>query len=224
MTKHNNKSKHKKYGKHKVNPLTVMKSRPKVNFHFDGQILNGTGFSVPLVTVSNFAAGIYFVDCSNVQSGGSGLFYQSISKDFSSITDYYNEYFYHSVHCEWMPYISPGIADGGSQIYICYIDNAEEMAGLPGSSIATNFNIAKSSRNMKFFNAWERFSYNVPLSRRRKTFDVNTNTAYTVDVVDRSVQGAVITGLSSSSAAVSLGQWRFTYILELRNLNTNIAT
>jgi len=224
MTKRNNRSKRKKSGKRKVNPLTVMNSRPKVNFHFDGQVLNGTGFSQPLVTVANFAVGIYYVDCSSVQAGGAGLWYQSISKDFATLTDYYSEYIFHSVQCDWLPYVSPGIADGGSQVYICYLDNAEEMATLPGSSIATVFNIAKSSRNMKFFNAWERFSYHVPLSRRRKTFDTNYNTAYTVDVVDRSVQGVVVTGHVSSSAIVSLGQWRYTYTLELRNLNVNLTT
>jgi len=227
MTRRNHKSKHHdKVGKRKIDPLTVMRPRPKINVKFDGQMLNGMGFSAPMVTIANQAAAIYYVDCSSVVGTNLTLnsYIQSASADFNTISKYYNEYIYHSLRLDWLPYVSPGIADGGSQVYIDYIDNAEEMAALDGSSATTIFNIAKSSRNMKFFNAWERFSYNVPLSRRRKTFDTNINTTYTVDIIDRSVQGCVCVGATSSSAAVSLGQWRFTYLMELRTLNLNITT
>jgi len=226
--KHNRKPKHNdRNGRHKINPLTIQNNpRPKIKYNFDGQMLNGMGFSTPLVSIANGGCAEYYVDCSSVVGTGiaANSYIQSVSADFNTISKYYNEYIFHSLRMDWMPYLSPGVADAGSQIYIDYIDNAEEMAALDGAAVVTVYNVAKTSRNTKFFNAWERFSYNVPLSRRRKTFDVNINTAYTTDIIDRSVQGAVIVGFTSVSAAISLGQWRFTYLLELRTLNLNITT
>jgi len=226
--KHNRKIKHHdKNGRYKINPMTIKNNpRPKIHYNFDGQMLNGMGFSAPLVTIANGACALYMVDCSSVIATGiaANSYIQSVSADFNTISKYYNEYIFHSLRLDWMPYVAPGVADGGSQLYIDYIDNAEEIANVDGGAVATVYNIAKSSRNTKFFNAWERFSYNVPLTRRRKTFDVNINTTYTVDIIDRSVQGAVVVGVTSSSAALSLGQWRFTYLVELRTLNLNIVT
>jgi len=224
MTKRNNKSKSK--NKTKQNPLThkiIRNPRPKV--HFDGQILNGTGYMVPNASLINLYAGMYAIDCSNTAGTiVANQYIQSTAYDLLAITKLYNEFVYHSVRYDWVPNVSPGVADGGSQIYIGYIDNAEEIVTWVGAAVGTAFNIAKTGRNTKFFNAWERFSYNVPVSHKQKTFDTNYNLAAYSDsnVNDRSVQGAVVFGASTLSAAVTLGQWRVTYVLELRGLNVNM--
>ncbi len=210
------------------NPLTQAgTSRPKMNMNFDGQFLNGSQFLAPMVTLVNQATGLYALDCSNNNTTGIGVnaYVAGVSYGLIAISSVYNEYVYRSVRFDWLPYVSPSSADGGSQIYVGYVDNAEEISGLSSASIASAFNTSKAIRNMRFFNAWERFSYTVPLTRRRKIFDVNVNASYSnADTVDRSVQGAVVVGVNSVSAAASLGQWRVTYLLELRGLDTLQST
>lgn len=199
--------------------------KPKVRLNFDGQVLNGTQFMTPILTVGNVAGALYPVDTSNTNVVTPGVFVQGVNNGITSISNVYNEYIYRSVTFTWMPFVAPGVADGGSQIYIGYVDNAEEMGAATLLTASGIFNVAKSIRNMRFFNAWERFSFTVPLSNRRKIFDVNTNTSLgQVDTYDRSMQGMVIMGANSVSAAVSLGQWRATYALELRRMNVAQTT
>jgi hypothetical protein len=200
--------------------------RPRINFSFDGQILNGTGFSAPMVTLANIASAVYYVNCSNNISvfPTANKYIQSVALDYNTITKVYNEYKYHTLQCHWLPFVSPGVTDGGSQVYVAYVDNAEEIAALDIATAANTFNTSKAARNMKFFNAWERFTYNVPLSSRRKMFDTNLNDVIIADTVDRGIQGAVVVGSASGPTPVSLGQWRFTYTLELRTLNNQLTT
>lgn len=213
--------------KYKANPIyrnPVV--RPRINFSFDGQILNGTGFSAPMGTLVNVAAAVYYVNCSNNISTfpTANKYIQSVALDYNTITKMYNEYKYLTLQCHWLPFVSPGVTEGGSQMYVAYVDNAEEIAALDIATAVNTFNTSKAARNMKFFNAWERFTYNVPLSSRRKTFDTNLNDVIIADTVDRGIQGAVVVGASSTPAATSLGQWRFTYSLELRTLNSQLTT
>lgn len=199
---------------------------PRMNFNFDGQMLNGLQFGVPALTLTNGAAAIHLLDCSNTATNGitANILVQSVSQTLSGITARYAEYIYRAVTFTWMPFVAPGVADGGSQIYVAYQDNPENLASLAISSVTAIFDSAKASRNMKCFNAWERFSYTVPISARRKSFDVNTTTTIgATDTYDRSVQGAVIVGYSSLSASATLGQWKISYHLELRRLN-NVNT
>nr|QDH87305.1 MAG: hypothetical protein H3BulkLitter163859_000002 [Riboviria sp.] len=198
--------------------------RPRMRVGFDGQVLNGTMFSNTANTLANQAAAIFPVDCSNTSATVASIVTQSLANGLTGVTSIYNEYAYRSVRMEWMPFVSPGVADGGSQIYVSYVDNPEEVAFLFSGTVSTVFSTCKSTRNVKCFNAWERFVVNVPLTYRRKTFDVNNNIVYTTDSNDRSVQGAIIVGYNSPSAAVTLGQWHITYSLELRSMNTNQST
>lgn len=200
--------------------------RPSMKVNFDGQILNGATYSAPALTAANSATSLYYLDCANTSRTGSTAAQQeqSVTSTFSPMTALYNEFIYKTVTMEWVPAISPGVADAGSQIYLAYIDNAEDIAGVTAASVSTVFGVAKYGRNTRFFNAWERFTCTVPLTNRRKLFDVNTNSSYLADVVDRSVQGAVVVGYSSISAAVLLGSWRFHYSVELRGLNNNLST
>lgn len=207
----------------RLNPATTPNgTRPRVKIDFDGQTLNGLQFSPAIVTITNQAASVHLMDCSNTNATGIGLniYNQSVAQTLSGITGVYSEYIYRSVTFTWMPYVSPGVSDGGAQIYISYQDNPEMIASATISSASAIFTSAKASRNMKSFNAWERFTFTVPVSNRRRTFDCNTTTTIgSTDTYDRSVQGAVIVGYNSPTAAVSLGQWKINYHLELRKLN-----
>lgn len=211
----------------KVNPMYQQQvPRPRMNFSFDGQQLNGSGYSTPVATLLNTAAYIIYVDFSVKTGNGTfaNTYERSMGSDYTGISGLYNEFIYHTARVDWVPWVSPGTADGGSQVYIDYIENPEIVSNATGGSVTTVFNLAKNGRNAKFFNAWERFSYHVPLARRRKTFDVNTNSTYTIDICDRTVQGAVFCGFASSSAAVTLGQFRITYLAELQKLNNVMTT
>jgi len=224
MTRMHNKKQKSKIHR-KANPIVFNRPNPRIRVNFDGQMLNGTGFMAPLVTLVNTAQAVYIADCSttNVATAVNND-YQCINYDLTNISKYYNEYIYHSIHMEWVPYTSPGIADGGSQMYIAFIDNPEVISNAIGAAIPNVYTLAKTSRDMKFFNAWERFVYKVPLTRRHNTFDVNLTDVYAADTVDRSVQGAVLVGATSPSAGVSLGQFRVSYHLELRKLNYSLST
>jgi hypothetical protein len=220
-------NKMKNQNKRKPNPNTVRHTRvPRPIVNFNGQNLNGSGYFPPFTTLVNTAAAIYSLDTSTLASSGpANLYFQSINYDLNAISKVYNEFVYHSIRMEWVPFVAPGVADGGGQLYVCYVDNVEEIANIMATtSPNVVFDVAKNARNAKFFNAWERFIYDVPVSRRKKLFDTNSTSLQTIDVIDRSCQGAVISGGYSLSASSSLGQWRTTYMLELRNLNTKIVT
>jgi hypothetical protein len=210
----------------KPNPLTVSHRVPRPSVAFDGQNLNGTGYFIPNVTIANRAGGCYSVDFGNIAGAGiaANAYLQSVGYDLLAIAKLYNEYVYNSLRFEWVPNVAPGVADAGSQMYLSYIDNAEEIASLQTATAATMFDVSKNARNSKFFNAWEKFVYNVPLSRRRKTFDTNYTNSYTTDTIDRSVQGAVVFGANSLTAGVQLGQWRVSYEAKLLKLNVNLTT
>lgn len=227
MTGNKNKTKksNNKSNRQKVNPLAISRvPRSRMKMNFDGQVLHGVGYMAPNATLINLATGTYTIDFSNNAGtfGAANQYVQSVGYDLVAMSRYFNEYVYTSLQMEWIPNVAPGVADGGSQCYISYIDNAEAILGNYGAGVATQFSAAKNARNSRFFNAWERFVYNVPLTRRRKTFDTNYTFSALVDTFDRSVQGAVCIGLSSVSAAVTLGQWKVHYTAELHNLDLGI--
>jgi hypothetical protein len=203
-------------------------SRPRMRVNFDGQLLNATAFTTPALTVANQATALYLLDTSNVNgivAAQANALIQGVMKDYTAITTVYNEYVVRSMRFDWIPYVSPGSADAGSQIYIAYLDNPEGITALASSTVATGFATAKLARDSKYFNAWERFSYSVPLgTTRRKSFDTNTNEVVVADTLDRATQGAVIVGYNSISAAVSLGQWKVTFVTELRRLTPGLST
>lgn len=207
----------------KSNPATTdnRKGPGRIRLSFDGQTLNGTAFITNIATLVNGAAAVYPIDAStalNVFAGNSVL--ESLSRNLSGITKLYNTYKFITLRLEWMPFVAPGVADGGSQLYIAYTDNPEVMVSAAAGNVVTNFGLAKSSRSCKSFNAWERFTYDVPLTWRLPLFSVNSTIIDTnVDEVERSRQGMVLVGASSPSAAVALGQFRATYVMELRGLD-----
>jgi hypothetical protein len=136
----------------------------------------------------------------------------------AAVAALYSQYVYESLTFRWLPSVAPGVADAGSQVYIGYLDNPEAMTTFLGLTNAQQISAIQSMKNVKFFNAWEQFTYSVPLTRRRKTFDVNATITDAADVDDRSVQGFIVFCMESLTASTTLGRWSSDSVVKLLNL------
>jgi hypothetical protein len=189
---------------------------PRPRIKFDGHLLSGTATIGSSVTASNAAFDYHFVDC-NITYG--------IPRAHNAITDSYQNYVYRSLRVEWLPIVGPAHVDAGAQVQITYIDNAEDMFFIQNTATATTAKNAILSTNYKAFNAWERFTWNVPLTRRRKTFAVNTVYTPSIESLERSAQGMMAMAISgTATAAIQLGSYRFIYDIELTGLSSYPGT
>jgi len=221
-----NKNKTKKNSS-KPNPLSVRPRRvPRPIVNFDGSTLHGTHFATRDLTAANVASHNVVIDCSSFFGSVSAVkIIEGISRDLSGITTRFQEYRFKSVTMKWLPHVAPGVADGGSSITIAYMDSPESVVNTIAQAAAVDISTTKGIRNVQTFNAWQGFTYKVPLTYRRKWFAVNTSTNYTiVSEADTTVQGLVVWGLASLSAAVDLGVMHSVFELELRGLNTTLNT
>lgn len=200
--------------KRKTNPMKLVQrvSRPRLGFN--GQVLQGFTY-LGQSTSGGDGAGTqaYLIDCSSngVASGNNGLI------------QYYKEYVYESLKVEWIPAIGPASALAGSQIYVSYEENPEHMLTYLAGVASTNNANQLLDNTTKIFNAWERVTFNIPLTRRRRMFDVNTTNAGTVDVLDRSTQGLLILGYNTTVVSSAVGRFKATYNIQLRGLSS-VAT
>lgn len=222
----NNKLKTKNGSSKKKQPptMSVRKNVPRTKLSFDGTVLHGTEFTRNLVTVANGASMLLFVDCTNLDTVVANKFQQSIALDLAAIAGRYTEYRYTSVQLHWIPHVSPGVADAGSPITVGYVDNPELITNVSSALVTADIAAVKGMRNLKSFNAWQGFTYNVPLTRRLPWFNVNTNMVYVVDTIERATQGLVLAVGESLSAAIDLGAFHITYSVELRGLQTVLTT
>lgn len=144
------------------------------------------------------------------------------------IAKHYQEYRYLNAVCEWVPRVGPASSDAGGRISIAYIDNPEQM--LAFQLLATNAErvaYVRAVGGCKTFNVWERYAYKVPLTRRRKIFNVNTThpevASRTAPEFDRSTQGLVIIAYEfitvSEITGGQFGQWRITSAAEFSGFN-----
>jgi hypothetical protein len=169
---------------------------------------------------------MFVIDCSNVfASVGSVKILESIGRALASMTAFYQEYRYINLRLQWIPHVAPGVADGGSSIYIGYLDNPENIFQKYTTGAALDIPAVKGIRNFKTFNAWQGFIYDVPLTRRLPWFNVNTSLT-TSDAIDavRAIQGALLVGYESIGPATDLGAWHYTYDVEVRGLTTTLNT
>jgi hypothetical protein len=177
-----------------------------------------------MISAGFVTSSMYMVDCSiNIITAGAKRV-QSINFDLNAVSIRYTEYRYTNVQFHWIPHVAPGVADGGSPIYIAYLDNPENITNSVASASPTDIANVKGVRSLKTFNAWQKFTYNVPLTYRLPWFNVNNNTSWPIADVERAVQGAVLVGIESISAISDLGAFRVTYDLELRGLTTTFTT
>lgn len=227
MARNNNKTKNSNTRtSRKKQPPTMMVKRnvPRPRLSFDGTVLHGTEFTPNMTTLLNSAAQLLFVDCSNSNAAIGTSLQQSAALDLAALTARYSDFRYLNMQVHWIPHVAPGVADAGSPMYIAYSDNPEQISNIGAFATATNLAAVKGYRNMKTFNAWQNWTYNVPLTRRLPWFNVNTNASNAVDVVERSVQGLVLICAESISAGADLGAFHVTFDIELRGLQTVLTT
>lgn len=173
--------------------------RPNVT-NFDGQTLNlRTTFS-EMTGVANVIASHSYMD---VRSGGVSL----IGSAGSAIANTYSEYKYNKCSVHWLPSVAPGVAAGGGRVWMAYLDNPEQMlAWTTASNDADRVTAIKTIRNRKSWNAWEQFTYNIPITYRRKKFDVNVTITNSVDILDRSTQGLLVIAAETVGATDTIGR------------------
>jgi hypothetical protein len=207
----------KRNGKKKVNPLHRQPQRAiRLRTNFDGQILNHKTIYSELTASSGNVAARYWCDASS----GSGV----LGTVGSAIAGNYSQFVYESVVFRWLPSVAPGVAAAGGRGFVAFYDSPEDMVIITGHTNSQMIGDAKGSRNMKSFNVWEPFVYNVPLTRRRKTFSVNLTNSGTAYEHDSSVQGLVVTGFETVGATDTVGRWQVESVVRLLRQNTVSAS
>lgn len=142
---------------------------------------------------------------------------------YTGLLNSYAEYRFLDMTVTWIPAVAPGAAAAGGSGYIATYFNPEQMVALYGMTIPQVVQATKTTRDFKPFNVWEKFTYNVPMFKRRPWFDCNSNILTNVDVFDRSVQALVVAGFDTIGATDSIGRFSIKATLEVRQLN-NIST
>lgn len=205
----------------RVNPMTPRSTRPPRNtFAFDGSQLTATIFVPTSTTAATAGTDFQQLGC----DAGVG-----ITRGMTAMVRQYREYRFKKVAFQFIPNIGPSNADAGSRIYLMYTDNPEQGSSFmnsvaPLDTVAKRTAFVKGARNVFTFNAWERVTWNVPLTYRKKWFDVNTiDPASDTNAFDRAVQGFVGQAYESISAAVALGTMKITYTVELRGLDVDVG-
>jgi len=197
------------------NPM-IPNKRPKFRNmqHFDGQNLSVTLYVGATVTAANVGGDFHQVGTDqNI----------SVLRPMNATVKQYREYIIRSVSLEWVPSIGPASVDAGSRVFIAYTQNPEHISAVMAMTNAQRVAFCKGSRNCIMFNAWERLTHKIPLLPRRKRFDVNTIAATNDDNVnDRAVQGLIVIGYESITAAVVLGTWKATTEAELYGLDIDV--
>ncbi len=212
--------------KNKLNPVFRQITRiGRPTMKFDGAVVSSTTYLGSPQVVANIAKGVLSIDCDSasnlaVTAGAS----QAVA---SGVLNLYSEYRYNNCAVEWIPSIGPTNADAGSRIHIAYIDNPEKMTSFQAVAAAGALNLVRGCKNVRTFNAWERFTYRVPLTWRRKVFDTNVSVVPGADLYERSTQGMVIIfieAISAALAASALGTFKVDSSVRVNQLSVNITT
>jgi len=216
------------YTRKRVNPLQKPMGRTKgPRVSFDGTTLSSTSYLTAPSSQGGAGKGAITVDCSPINFNAPGQLLAGAAASMASVTQLYSQYNYKSLAVEFIPNIGPANGEAGSRIHIAYIDSPEKMTIWRNTN--TNLlNAIRGCRNVRSFNAWERFTYRVPLTWRRKEFDVNTNTGIVdTDEYERSVQGLVLLIVEAGTADIavaSLGTLKIDSLVHLRQLNLSLLT
>lgn len=79
-------------------------------------------------------------------------------------------------------------------VYMAFTDNPETIASFSGAPTnAAKLSVVRSIANVRNYPVWQQFTFAMPLTMRRKMFDVNSDISPTdVNALDRSAQGCFI--------------------------------
>lgn len=211
-----------KAGKRRANPLARTPGIRRPRISFDGQTITSTLFTDHSLGAANLVTDWQSLDC----SAGEG-----INRAGADVIKHYQDYRYTQAMVEWLPKIGPSSVDAGVRVSLAYIDNPELINAYKAAGAATRVTICRNAANCKTFNLWERYVFRVPLTYRRKWFNVNTviGSATNNEETDRSIQGivcCVIEGIVSSAgpAAGTLGQYRCTSTTALQGFTATSLT
>ncbi len=200
----------------KMNPLYRQIPRaPRPRIAFDGSTYSGLTYTTPGAAVGGVTILLTWIDCSSngilAGNGPQGL---------------YNEYKFIKASLDYIPTIGPTSAEAGDQITVAYIDNPERMRVYVTATSATQISYIRGIKNARTYNAWERFTYNVPLTNRRKIFDVDqTNNHANDDTLDRSTQGLVaVCIVTATSTSPSPGYFVGRGTVQLSGLDLFVPT
>lgn len=183
--------------------------RPRTNFN--GQTLDTTVFVDATISASNLSADFHVIDCNSAVG---------FNRSATSITANYQEYKYTKASLEFLPFFGPSSTEAPGRIFIGYIDNPEHITAFKALTTTQKVAAVKGLSNVRTYSAWERFTYNVPLTFRRKLWNVNlTQSAPTAEESERSTQGMVVVGIETISAAVVLGR----YVLRSRSMLSGLS-
>lgn len=212
-----------KQQRRRQNPLERAVNKPgRPRMSFNGQDISSTLYSgqsaIGSVTART-GADWQAIDCSSTEGANrAGI----------DVIKHYQEYRYTSCSVEWISATGPSGTEAGASIFIAYIDNPELIVTYKAASDATKFAMVRSAGNCRSFNAWERFTFRVPLTYRRKMFNVNpTIGTPSSEETDRAIQGLVIIGYNSignTVAATALGQFRITSNTHITNFTATTLT
>ncbi len=201
-----------------TNPLMrktgANKSRPRLSFN--GQVIESVTHVDASITASNIGGDFHTVDCNNAAG---------INRGAASITSLYQDYKYLQASVEFLPFFGPSSPEAPGRIYIAYMDNPEMMVVWKTASPANKVAFVKGLPGVKIYNIWERFTYRVPLTYRRKWWNVNVNQVTPgAEETERSSQGMVVIAIESISAAVTVGRWLLRGRTQLQGLTQAQST
>ncbi len=199
----------------KRSPMQTSSRVPRPKLTFDGQMLLSQYYADAPGTSSNIATDYFTVDCANSKAVNT----------LTTITGLYNTYAYENVKLRWIPKIGPGVADAGTQIGVAYLDNIEKFQNWISLTDANRQTALRLVKNVKFFNAWERVEFTIPITRRRKWFDVNAARTINDSDLDRSTQGAIIVVVNSvNTSLATCGTFLWESKIRLNGLDTGLTT
>lgn len=142
----------------------------------------------------------------------------------ANIANLYSEYKALSLRLKFISAVSPGSTAAGGRGYFAYNDNPEYFVQWAAASDATRIVAIKNMGNMFEFPVWKSATWKVPLTTRRKTFDVNFNNDSSVDVQDRSTQGYVFFAFETVGATDTVGAIQTSGRLWLNELQPNLGS
>lgn len=200
----------------KKTPMQQASRVPRPKLQFDGQMLHSMYYADAPGTSGQIATDYFTVDTASSKS---------VVSNITGVTGLYNTYVFEQVKVNWIPKISPGNNDAGTTVAVAYLDNVEKFQAWISMTDANRQTAIRLVKNVKFFNAWERVEVNIPLTRRRKWFDVNTNRTINDSDLDRSTQGVIIVVVNSVSATLATcGTFVWHSSLRLNGLDVGLAT
>lgn len=191
-----------------------MASRPRLSFN--GQAIEAVTHVDASVTASNAGADFHVVDCNNTAGMNRGA---------SAITSLYQDYKYLKASVEFLPFFGPSSTEAPGRVYVAYMDNPEMITVWKAATTANKIAFVKGLPGVKIYSVWERFIYNVPLTFRRKWWNVNVNqSSPSAEETERSTQGMVVIAIESIGTAVTIGRWLLRSQTQLQGLTQAQST